>query len=202
MTVQGTQEWHMERCGCATASRFAEIMTGKKGRADYLNQLVAERLSLTPTETYSNWHTRRGNEQEPVAKVAYMAKTAQIIEEVGFIRHPALKAGASPDGLVEDDGGIEIKSVIPTVQLATIESGSYPQVHKPQIQGNLWITGRKWWDFVSFCYDMREGLNPDLQLYIFRVERDESYIDRLEIEVSRFLREIDEKVESFLSHSF
>lgn len=198
MNEQGTQEWRNERCGHATASRFSDILSGGTGRQKYLKELIAERLTLKPTESFSNRHTLRGTEQEPVAKVAYMARTGLIIEDVGFIRHPTLKAGASPDGFIETDGGIEVKSVIPTVQIETIRNGKYPKPHMPQVQGNLWITGRKWWDFVSFCYDMREGLNPDLQLYIFRVERDESYIDHLEMEVMKFLKEVDQEVLTLL----
>lgn len=198
MSEQGTQEWRNERCGYATASRFSDILSGGASRQKYLNELVAERLTLRPTESFSNRHTLRGTEQEPVAKVAYMARTGQIIEEVGFVKHSTLKAGASPDGLIDLDGGIEIKSVIPTVQIETIKRGGYPKVHMPQIQGNLWITGRQWWDFVSFCYIMREGLSPDLQLYIFRVKRDESYIDHLEMEVVTFLKEVDQEVLTLL----
>jgi len=198
MIEQGTQEWRNDRCGYATASRFSDILSGGASRQKYLKELVAERLTLQPAESFSNWHTQRGTEQEPVAKVAYMAKTGQIIEDVGFIKHPTLKAGASPDGLIGDDGGIEIKSVIPTVQIETIRRGEYPKAHIPQVQGNLWVTGRKWWDFVSFCYVMREGLNPDLQLYIFRVERDDACIDHLEMEVVKFLKEVDQEVLALL----
>lgn len=199
MSIQGTQEWLNERCGSATGSRFADILAGGQSRAKYLDQIVSERLTLKPEETFSNWHTRRGNEEEFAAKVAYMEKTGLLLDEVGYIKHPSLKAGASPDALIESDGGVEIKSVIPTVQIRTIHSKSYPQEHKAQIQGNLWITGRKWWDFVSFCSGMRAGLNPGLQLYIFRVERDDSYIDRLEIAVVKFLTEVDQAVDKLIS---
>ena len=108
------------------------------------------------------------------------------MEEVGFIKHASLMAGCSPDGLIGADGGCEIKSVIPTVQLDTILAGGYPSEHRAQIQGNLWITGRAWWDFCSFSPDMPEHLRT----YIFRVARDESYILNLAAEVTVFLGEV------------
>ena len=96
--------------------------------------------------------------------------------------------GCSPDGLIAEDGGLEIKSVLPTVQLETILSGGYPAEHKAQIQGSLWITGRQYWEFVSYSPDM-----PGKHLmYVFRVERDEAYIKNLESEVRIFLREANE----------
>lgn len=198
MNIQGTQKWLNERCGYATASRFAEIMAGGASRTKYLQQLVSENITLKPSESFSNQHTKRGTEQEPMAKAVYMERTGLTIQEVGFIKHATLRAGASPDALINDDGGMEVKSVIPSVQIETIRRGEYPKIHMPQVQGNLWITGRKWWDFVSFCEGMREGMNPALQLYVFRVERDDEYIDRLEMEVVKFLKEVDQEVLALL----
>ena len=130
----------------------------------------------------------RGKEQEPDARRAYEVRTGNIVDLVGFINHPRLLTGCSPDGLVDDDGGTEIKSVIPSVQIATIMDGGYPSEHVPQVQGCLWNTGRKWWDFISYSPDMLEHL----QLYVYRVPPDPEYIERLSIEVSKFLREVDE----------
>lgn len=188
--VQGSEEWKCLRLGVATASCFSHILAKGAGkvREAYKHRIVSERLTGKPLESYVNPHMVRGTEQEAYARMEYEAETGNIVYEVGFLLHPELRAGASPDGLIDDDGGLEIKSVIPTVQVETIERGGYPVKHKPQIQGGMWVTGRAWWDFCSYSPDMPERL----RLYIFRVERDEEYIANLEVEVRKFLNEVDE----------
>jgi hypothetical protein len=185
---QGSDAWLQARCGKATSSEFSAILAKGQGktRAAYLRRVLAERLTGKPSETYKNANMERGIEQEPYAKMAYEARTGLMVEEAGFIKHDTLEAGCSPDGLVGEDGGAEIKSVIPTVQLDTILGSGYPSEHKPQIQGCLWLTKRQWWDFCSFSPDMPERL----RLYIFRVPRDDSYIRTLEAEVKVFLDEV------------
>jgi hypothetical protein len=187
---QGSDAWLQARCGKATSSNFSDVLAKGKGivRAKYLRQVLAERLTGKPTETYRNAHMDRGTEQEPFARMALEAKLGVMVEEVGFIAHEHLPAGASPDGLIGDDGGCEIKSVIPTVQVETIMRGGYPPEHVAQVQGNLWITKRQWWIFGSYCPDMPEHL----RLYTFRVERDEAYIATLAVEVMAFLGEVEE----------
>lgn len=182
----------LERCGKATASEFSSVLAKGQGktRLAYLRRVVTERLTGKPSETYKNGHMERGQEQEPYARLAYEAATGELVEEVGFIQHVTLMAGCSPDGLVGTDGGAEIKSVIPTVQLETILQGEYPSEHKAQIQGSLWITGRQWWDFCSYSPDMPENLRT----YIFRVNRDEEYIRTLTAEVTVFLQEADKLI--------
>lgn len=188
--IQGSQEWLEARLGCVTASCFADVLAKGKGivRKKYMRKIVAERLTGKPVESFSNPHLERGTEQEGYARMEYESVTGNLVQEVGFMRHPEIMAGASPDGIIDGSGGIEIKSVIPTVQIETIERGAYPAQHKPQIMGNLWITGREWWDFVSYSPDMPEPLN----LYIFKVDRNEDYIKHLEAEVIRFLEEAEE----------
>ena len=159
---------------------------------------MAERLTgKSQNQGFSTPDTERGIEQEPYARMAYEAETGNIVEEVGFIKHATLMAGCSPDGLIDHNGGLEIKSVIPTVQIETVEKGGYPSKHKPQIQGGLWVTGREYWDFVSFSPD----LPNNLRLYVYRVERDEEYIANLEAEVTRFLVEVDELYETLLKRT-
>ena len=169
-----------------------------KTRAAYLRRVVCERLTGKPMETYAtgSWakNLERGKEQEPYARMAYESVTGSLVEEVGFLKHATIMAGCSPDGLIGDDGGAEIKSVIPTVQLETIEAGGYPSEHKAQIQGSLWLTGRKWWDFCSYSHDMPEHLKA----YIFRVTPDAAYIVALEAEVRVFLSEVDAMVKRLL----
>jgi hypothetical protein len=185
-----TPEHAQASCGNATASNFGAILAKGQGkmRADYLRRIVSERLTGKPAETFSGVHTRRGEEQEPRGRMAYEVLTGNMMDLSPFIKHPALAAGCSPDGLIDDDGGYEGKSVIPSVQVDTILVGGCPSEHKPQVQGNLWITGRRWWDFCSFCPDMPK---PELRLYIYRVERDERYIEVLEAEVRRFLNDVE-----------
>lgn len=188
---QGSEAWLLERCGRATASCFSDVLAKGQGatRTKYLRRVVAERLTGKPIDGYRNAHMERGQEQEPLARLAYEVETGTLVEQVEFIPHPSLLAGASPDGLIGNDGGLEAKSVIATVQVETVLRGKYPPEHKAQIQGNLWITGRQWWDFVSYCDEIRAA---HLRLYVYRVERDEEYITNLEKEVRAFLKEADE----------
>jgi hypothetical protein len=190
MNMQGTPEWLAMRAGYATASRFADILAKGEGkmRAKYLRQVLAERLCGKPMETYRNGHMDRGNEQEPWAREAYEIETGRLVEQVGFLPHPAIQwCGCSPDGLIDQDGGGEFKCVIPTVQIETIQRGNMPPEHRAQVQGNLFVTGRAWWDFASFSPDM-----PDhLRLCVYRVKRDETYIALLDKEVRAFLAEVD-----------
>lgn len=198
---QGSPEWLLERCGHATASAFADVLAKGQGktRVAYLRRLVCERLTGKPMETYAtgSWakNLERGKEQEPSARMAYESVTGYVVEEVGFLKHAEILAGCSPDGLIGDDGGCEIKSVIPTVQLETIESGGYPSEHMAQIQGSLWLTGREWWDYCSYSHDMPDNLKT----YIYRVTPDASYILQLEAAVRVFLRDVDVMVKRLLA---
>lgn len=196
--TQGSPEWLRARCGRATSSCFADVLAKGKGkmRATYMRRLLAERITGKPIETYHNGHMDRGQEQEPFARMAVDA-AGYLVEEVGFIPHRSLMAGCSPDGLIGDDGGAEIKCVIPTVQIETVLRGGFPPEHKAQVYGNLWITGRQWWLFSSYCPDMPKHL----QLYTYRVERDEEYIAALAAEVTTFLRELDVLYEKLMARS-
>lgn len=190
---QGTQEWFALRCGKATASEFASILAKGQGkmRASYLRRVVAERLTGKPSETYRNAHMDRGQEQEPLARMAYELATDNIVQRIAFIEHGSISAGCSPDGLVHGKRrGAEIKCVIPTVQVETVDAGGYPSEHKAQIQGSLWITGFEAWDFCSYSPDMP----AHLKTYIFTVERDDAYIKTLEAEVLAFLADVDKMI--------
>lgn len=186
---QGSEEWHLSRCGRATASEFSSVLAKGQGktRLAYLRRVAAERLTGKPTETYKNGHMDRGTAQEPFARMSYEATTGNFVEQIGFIQHDDLMAGCSPDGLVSSDGCVEIKSVIPTVQFETVLAGNYPSEHRAQLMGALWITGRQWIDFCSYSQDMP----ANLRTYIFRVSRDEEYITKLAAEVTVFLKEVD-----------
>lgn len=190
---QGTPEWLAARAGHCTASKFKDVLAkGKSGEAitrrNYRLQLVTERLTGLPCETFKNAAMEWGTDQEPFARMAYEAHTATIVEETGFLLHPEFAwVGASPDGLIGSDGGVEIKCPQQSAVHVETLTTKMPSEHKGQIQGTLWITGRQWWDFVSF--DPRMPVN--LQLYVERVTRDEDYIKALAEEVTKFLFEVE-----------
>lgn len=190
--AQGSVEWLAERAGHATASRFkdvlAKIKTGEAAtRRAYRLQLVTERLTSLPVESYENAAMKWGIAQEPFARQSYEEQKGVIVEQVGFIKHPSVEwCGGSPDGLVDADGMIEIKCpYVSTVHVETL-MGGMPQEHRAQIQGNLWILDRQYCDFISFDPRMPEGL----QLYVERIERDDEYIEKLSKEVDAFLSEV------------
>lgn len=192
---QGDQrsiEWIMSRVAHVTCSRFADVMdklkNGNPGakRTKYMLDVVAERISGTPTEHYVTAAMERGVMMEPMARAAYEAKTGCIVDECGFIHHPTLQwVGGSLDGFVDDQGIIEIKAPTTSTHLTTILSGEC--LHLPQIMGYLWLTGRQWCDFISYDDRMPEPLN----LYIQRIPRNDAYIAALEAEVRVFLGEVD-----------
>ena len=192
MIEQGSPEWKALRAGHATASRFSDVLakikTGEAmGRQKYRWQLVTERVMGAPCETYSNKAMERGTLLEPEAREAYAAETGAWVELVDFIKHPEVEwVGCSPDGLIDADGGLEIKCPDnPIVHVQTLHGGM-PSEHRAQVQGQMWVTGRKWIDFVSYDPRMPEGM----QLYIERVKRDEDYIATLAKEVALFLKEV------------
>lgn len=194
--IQGTPEWHAVRCGKATASRIADIVARTKSgysasRANYAAQLVAERLTGVVGESFSNAAMQWGTEKEPEARAAYEWETDATVLEVGFIDHPRIAmAGASPDGLVGDDGLVEIKCPNVATHIETLLGGTVPAKYVTQMQWQMACTGRRWCDFVS--YDPR--LPDEMRLFVQRVERDDARISELEKEVETFLAEVDDTV--------
>jgi putative phage-type endonuclease len=194
--VQRTPEWFAKRLGLVTASRIADVMAKVKtgtaaSRSGYMTQLVTERLTGQPTEGYQSAAMEWGIEQEGAARAAYEARTGVLVDEVDFVRHPILEAGASPDGLVGEDGCIEIKCPNTSTMLEYIEDRSVPRKYLLQIQWQLACTGRNWCDFVA--YDPR--LPEHLQLLVIRVPRDEDVIEQIAAEVGRFVTELRDRVE-------
>jgi putative phage-type endonuclease len=191
---QGSDEWKAARIGHVSASNAAAVMSktkeGKESstRKAYKIKLVAERLTGQAQETYKNAAMEWGNEQEPYARMAYEAMQNVFVEKTGFWKHPNKKwIGVSPDGLVGDDGLIEIKCPNTTTHLEYIWDGVVPTEYRKQIQMQLWVTGRQWCDFVS--YDPR--LPVKNQLFVKRCMRDEDLILEMENEVTKFLGEIE-----------
>lgn len=198
MIIQRSDEWYQARLGKATASRFADIMaTGYNGKPlaawkNYKAELVVERLTGKPTETFQSGPMLWGIENEPLAALYYTMATGNSVEECGFFNHPDIEnAGASPDRLIAPDGTVEIKCPNTATHLETLHSQEVPRMYMWQGQGQLWVTGRKWFDFVSF--DPR--LPENARLFIKRVQRDDALIEQLEGRVKQFLKEVDDEIE-------
>lgn len=189
---QGTEEWHEARLGRATGSRFSDVMTKiKSGESamvkNYRAELVAETLTGRREEGYTSTAMQWGTDNEPVARLRYELETGHDVEETGFWAHPDIMAGASPDGLVNDDGLLEIKCPNTATHIETLRKRKVPSQYYWQIQGQLWITGRKWCDFVSF--DPR--LPENAQYIRIRMDRDDTAIKELEDEVKEFLLSVE-----------
>jgi putative phage-type endonuclease len=203
---QGTESWFANRLAKVTASRIADVLAKTKtgysaSRANYMTQLVLERITQTRAESYSNAAMQWGTDQEPFARAAYEAHTGQMVEEVGFMPHPEIEAsGASPDGLVGDCGMVEIKCPSSSTALEvwlTHSQGGNPVDAKyyAQMQWQMRCADRQWCDYVVF--DPR--MPGKAQLFIYRVERNADWLKTTEDEVVKFLAELDAKVSALKS---
>ncbi len=194
---QRSTEWFAIRLGKVTASRVADVISKTKtgystNRDNYMAQLVCERMTGTQGESFTNTAMQWGTDQEPLARAAYEAVVDVLVDEIGFVVHPTIgNAGASPDGLVGDVGLIEIKCPNTATHIDTVLSDKVPSKYIPQMQWQMACTNRKWCDFVSFDSRMPE----DLQLFIQRVDFDSEYVKMLEAEITKFLAELETKIE-------
>ena len=194
---QRSPEWFAARCGKVTASRMADVVakTAKgygASRANYMAELVVERLTGKPTEGFTNAAMQWGTDQEPFARDAYSAKTGELVTEVGFVNHPRIEnAGASPDGIV-GAGLVEIKCPNTASHIEYLMSKEPPQKYHYQMQWQMACAMAEFCDWVS--YDPR--MPQELQLLIVRIYRDEDCIKMLEAEVETFLSELDAKVKA------
>lgn len=184
---QGGDEWLNARLGIPTASRFATVMAKGDGktRGEYMRKLAGEILTGEPSETFSNAHMERGHEMEDEARETYAFISDADIQRVGFIRSG--NKGASPDSLVGASGGLEIKTALPHIQIDRLERNRLPPEHVAQVQGNLWVSEREFWDFMSYW--------PKLPPLIVRVHRDEPYIKQMAGEIDRFNDELAALIE-------
>jgi len=196
--IQGSPEWHALRLGKVTASRVADVIAKTKSgysasRANYMAQLIAERLTGTPAETYTNAAMQHGTETEPEARAAYEFYQGATVEEVAFVAHPKIdQAGCSPDGLVGGDGLVEIKCPNTATHLETLLGQSVPGKYEAQMQFQMSCTGRSWCDFVS--YDPR--MPENMRIFVKRVIRDDKRIKEIEEEIAGFLLEMAVKLAS------
>lgn len=201
--LQRTEEWHQDRCGKFTGSRFVDVLArskkdGSKLKAwhDVVGDVLTERLTGFQDEGADAYAMRWGREVEPFAISAYEIETSSFIEQTGFIKHPKFDfVGASPDGLVGLDGGVEIKSPKNTrIHLERLKVGMDEAEFMPQVQGCLWVTGREWWDWISYS---PRPIDPKLRLYIKRWYRDDIYIKKLEEAVLEAEAEVQNQLQFY-----
>lgn len=196
--IQGSSEWFAARLGKVTASRISDVVAktakGAWGatRANYMGELVVERLTGERGNTFTNQAMQWGTDREPDARAAYEFRYDASVVETGFVDHPTLAmAGASPDGLVGDYGLIEIKCPFNTkAHIDTLLRQEPPSEYLDQMQWQIACTDRQWVDFVSFDPRMPE----EMSLYVYRVQRDDQRIAELEVMVRDFLADLDAKV--------
>lgn len=193
---QRSPEWFAARNGRVTASRVADIVAKTKtgystSRANYMAELICERLTGMQGASYTNAAMLWGVEVEPQARSAYEGATGSLVIELGFAPHNSISmAGASPDGLVGDDGLVEIKCPITATHIDTLLGQSVPGRYVTQMQWQMACTGRQWCDFVSYDPRMPEGM----RIFVKRVERDNVAIAELEREVITFISELGSKI--------
>ena len=187
--AQHSPEWHAIRVR-PTASNFSRLVTpaGKPAStaSDYAAEILAAHYGIRKP-WFETPAMATGTRLEPESRAMYELLTDNEVTQVGFVTYSddPFAPGCSPDGLICEDGCLEIKCPEPWTHLATLMSGVMPDKHKPQVQGNLFVTGRQWLDFVSYCpgYDIDGeffALPVDKQMFITRVYRDEKYIAALE----------------------
>lgn len=198
--VQRNDEWFSDRSGIATASRYKDVMSEPKSKADkdagnmsetamsYALQILAEKLT-GERKDFSSRATEWGTDNEPLAIQAYSEATGNNVLECGFVRHQEIATGASPDGVIGLDGCIEVKCPFNSeIHLKNKLTGLVPKDYIWQVQGQMWVLGAEWNDFVSF--DPRMNINAGLS--IVRVYRDEGMIAKLEDKIIKFNDKLEE----------
>ncbi len=189
---QNSEEWREARMGIPTASEFSTVMAkGRDGgssvtRRTYMLKLAGEILTGEPMESYSNAHMERGKVMEDEARDLYAFMQDVDPVRVGFIRNG--QKGCSPDSLIGNNGGCEIKTKLPHILLEVMLKDELPAEHRAQVQGSMWVAEREWWDFVAYW--------PKLPLFVKRVYRDEAYISKLASAVDAFNDELSLTVET------
>lgn len=196
MIIQGSPEWHQERLGRVTASRVADVLAKTKtgwgaSRANYAAQIIAERLTGQPQDSYVSAEMKWGIDNEAAAKAAYEFFVDAEVLPAAFIRHPRIEmSGASPDGLIGSKGLAEIKCPNTATHIETLTAQTIPGKYNLQMQWQMACAEAEWCDFVSFDPRMPQNM----QLFVKRVKRDDKLIADTEKEIVAFLKEIDERI--------
>jgi len=189
---QGTDEWLSIRCGKFTASTFSDLFMKEttKGYQEAINRVVFERISGEFPESYSNDFMKRGTELEPLARESYEILTFNKVHQVGFIELSEW-VGGSPDGLIEDEGMLEIKCPKWSTLISYLLEDVIPKDYMLQMQGNLWVSGRQWCDFFVW--------HPAFHPMLRRVKRDEKIIAEIQVATERAIEEAKKRVEILTS---
>jgi hypothetical protein len=183
--TQGSSEWLQARKGCITASRFKDARDRKKNgdpsdkMISYAQDVARERCGGAAAATFQSAAMRLGTEEEPKAREAYEDRTGYLVEEVGFAYTEDRKFGVSVDGLVDDDGVFENKTMVSSATLFTALVDGDVSAYADQCNGALWLLGRKWVDLSLWCADLQ-------LLHIIRIQRDEAAIEALEADLLVF----------------
>lgn len=187
---QGSEEWFNLRLGIPTASNFSKILAKGQGktRKSHMYDLAEEIIKEEIKDSYVSDDMENGREYEAEAREHYESINKVKVEQVGFIKLGDI--GCSPDGLIGDEGGLEIKCPKYKTQIKRIDENVFPYEYKPQVQGSLMITGRKWWDFFSYC----RGLQP----FQVRICRDEEYIKKLRKECDVFIHDLSKLIDKLV----
>ena len=193
---QGTPDWFAARAGVITASKFStarkQLKSGKPAAAalDYAMQVAVERIAGETIEaTFETWQMKRGSELEAEARAGHEFRLEKTVTEIGFVLSDCGRFGGSPDGLIEDSGGSEYKCPIGPAQLRKLFIEADKSDYQDQVQGNLWLTGRQWWDLVIYC----PFLAPANRSYtVTRYDRDQTYIDALAADLEQFDKLVNE----------
>ena len=193
MNEQRTDEWFLERLGKVTASKISDVMMKPTtaGYQNYKAQLICERLTGIPAETFTSAAMQHGIDTEPQARAFYELESGNEVTEVGFVSHPIIEmTGASPDGLVGIDGLVEIKCPQPATHIKTLQGGNIDRKYMLQMHWQMACTGREWCDFVSFC----PALPLEMQLHIERVKLDRDLLNEIAAAVVSFTAEIGQTI--------
>jgi len=215
-TQQHTHEWHQARLGIWTASRAADGMA-KLGRAskngvkgdwaqkhwDYVGELAWERITGVPFPHHVTDAMEAGNQYEPIARIEYWQRTGIEVEETGLVLHPTLNyIASSPDGLVGNDGGIEIKILVLDNFLDLLYADKIPEKYYPQMYTNMLCCGRDWWEFVAFCPgdesqpDLAQALPDEFRLYRKRLMADPAKFAEIEEAATVTMQHVAERMET------
>ena len=189
---QGSDEWFAARLGIPTASRFKDIVTPTKGEKSksyksYMYELIAERLTKGREDFFKSEWMERGNEVEPLARASYEFIHEVEVKQVGMILNDERTIGISPDGLIDDNGGLEIKCPKPSTVVKYMLDGGLPLEYKPQVMGSLMVSEREYWDFLAF--------HPSMDFFELRVYRDEEYIKKMDQHIKDFVDELQNNFE-------
>lgn len=201
---QNTEGWLALRAGKVTGSAFSKVMANYGGvfsepAKKYAANLAIEKITHNPVSSnYSNDHMERGHQQEPLARMKYESEYFCTVDNGGFFE--CGRCGVSPDGLVGDDGAIEIKSVIPSTHFRNIKRQSYDPAYKWQLIGNLKYTERDWIDFISFC----EDYPPDKKIFVYRLHRDDvlDEMDKMERRLQSFYHLVNATQKTILENPY